>query len=120
MAYNTFKHGRAEYGQYMQVPDALVVAEGTDSVALSAQRFAQYVYAVDSGSAESAIQTAYSKFVAASAGYTYTMYAAPGSLSGDPVWRINRTDVSGSRMWPSGDASFSYPASGYTEFDYTF
>jgi len=47
MSYNPFKHGRAEYGGYMQVPDAQVITEGTDAIPLSAQKFAQLTYQVN-------------------------------------------------------------------------
>ena len=47
--YTTQKHGRAEYGRYMQIPEASLsgLVEGSDSIPLSAQRFASFVYSVN-------------------------------------------------------------------------
>jgi len=47
--YQPSKHGRADYGKYMQVPWAVVSAmvEGDESKPLTEQRFAQLVYSVN-------------------------------------------------------------------------
>lgn len=50
MSYVPAKHGRAEYGSWMQVSDAMSlsgITEGSDSLALSAQKFAQLVYQIN-------------------------------------------------------------------------
>jgi hypothetical protein len=47
--YNSCKHGRAEYGHYMQIPNGELSAilEGDDSIALLNQRFAILTYQVN-------------------------------------------------------------------------
>lgn len=48
--YNPAKHGRAEYGHYMQIPNDELsnIIEGDDSIALLQQRFALLTYQVNS------------------------------------------------------------------------
>lgn len=48
MAYNPHKHGRADYGSYMQLTNAqAAITEGSDSLPLTAQKFANLVYQVN-------------------------------------------------------------------------
>ena len=49
MSYNPNKHGRAEYGSYMQVPENVLsgMIEGDESKPLIEQRFARLVYSVN-------------------------------------------------------------------------
>ena len=49
MAYSTGKHGRADYGQWMELNPAALsgMIEGDGSLPLSAQRFASFVYVVN-------------------------------------------------------------------------
>jgi hypothetical protein len=49
MPYQPSKHGRAEYGSYMQIPDVSLsgLVEGDESEPLIAQRFAKLVYSVN-------------------------------------------------------------------------
>ncbi len=157
MAYYPQKHGRAEYGGYMQVDNDLSITEGDDSVPLEQQRYARLVYQVNpttialSGATigasvgidgtgavhvtsnqlmvsdatvatavdELIVSNTYSKLVISNATYRYDMYAAPGSLSGNAVWRISRTDAGGSRLWADGNANFDNVASNYSGLTYT-
>ncbi len=49
--YTPLKHGRAQYGNYYEIPESIVIAltssEGSDSLPLSDQRFATLVYQVN-------------------------------------------------------------------------
>ena len=47
MAYNTDKHGLADYKSWMQLPNGTSITEGTDAVPLSAQQFAALTYQVN-------------------------------------------------------------------------
>lgn len=49
MAYNPDKHGRAEYGRFMQIPESILsgMVEGIENGDLLSQRFAQFVYTVN-------------------------------------------------------------------------
>ena len=49
MPYNPNKHGRAEYGSYMQLPEDVIsgMVEGDESKPLLQQRFARLVYTVN-------------------------------------------------------------------------
>lgn len=62
----------------------------------------------------------YSRIVASSGAYIYVMHAVPPALSGHPVWRVQRVDSDGSRMWADGDSSFDNIASGYLDLTYSY
>lgn len=117
MPYNSDKHGRAEYGSYVQALDDFAPVEGTNSaLPLEQQRFARLVYVINSAQT---IIDEYSKLVVSSSGYTYTMYSVPGSLSGDATWRVSRTDAAGTRMWADGNTNFDNIASNFASLSYT-
>ena len=47
--YSTGKHGRADYGKYMQIPESILsgVVEGANGTPLEQQKFAQFTYQVN-------------------------------------------------------------------------
>ena len=65
-------------------------------------------------------QQTYSRIVQTDAfGNTYIAHAEPGSLSGDPDWRAQRIDSTGSRMW-ADNANFSQIAVELSGLSYTY
>jgi hypothetical protein len=52
-------------------------------------------------------------------GNTYIAHAEIGSLSGDPVWRAQKIDAAGSRMW-ADDAAFTQIADVLSGLSYNF
>lgn len=132
MAYSTAKHGRADYGSWMQVPDATTITEGTDAIALKDQRFAQLVYMVNSSGGstdltsvtdavtaqtttlmtalqEMIIESQYSRVVQTVGTDTYVGHAQRGSALASSVWRVQKIDSTGSRTW-AGSGAFNQVA----------
>jgi len=114
--YTHQKHGIADYGSWMQLPDNITITEGTDAIPLESQKFANLVYVIND---ELAVANTYSKLVVSSSGYTFTMYASAGSLSGDNNWRIQREDSVGTRMWADGNTNFDNIASNFSHITYS-
>ena len=52
-------------------------------------------------------------------GNTYIAHAEIGSLSGDPVWRAQKIDAAGSRMW-ADNANFTQTANVLSGLSYNF
>lgn len=135
MAYSTAKHGRADYGSWMQIPDATTITEGTDGIALKDQRFAQLVYMVNSSGGpggttdltpvteavtaqtntlmtalqEMIIDAQYSRVVQTVGTDTYVGQAVRGSTLASAVWRVQKIDSTGSRTW-AGSGAFNQVA----------
>lgn len=134
MPYNTIKHGRAEYNSWTQITsgDFANIIQGADAATeadVKNEHFAQIVYDVAGATAGSATNTIlsgsllasneYSRIIKSNGDDVYIMHAPPGSLSGNPVWRMQKIDVDGSRFWADGNTNFDNAASGYLTANYT-
>lgn len=128
--YTTLKHGRAEYNSFMQVPCAIItgIVEGINSPTQEGEKlekFAHLVYDIAGLSGNTIlnetiyVRDTYSRIIKTSGDNTYIMYAPPGSLSGDPVWRMQLIDSDGSRLWADGNNYFDNSASAYLTKTYS-
>lgn len=100
--------------------NASVGLDGTGAVHVNSNQLMVSDASVQAATNELVITNTFSRIIKNDASYTYTMLAAPGSLSGNAVWRISRTDSVGSRMWADGNANFDNVASNYLAITYTF
>jgi hypothetical protein len=102
----------------MHIPDATFAAipQGLETTPLSGRYYAQLVHQVNSTSLSGTVTTeptseVYSRIVQTRSTDTYIAHAPVGSLSGDSVWRVQKIDTDGSRLWADGGL-FSQAASG--------
>lgn len=128
MTYDPSKHGRADYNSWVQITSADFnsIPQGPNATSdVTTERFAQVVYDV-AGVATNTILSGsllasneYSRIIKSNGDDVYIMHAPPGSLSGNPVWRMQKIDVDGSRFWADGNTNFDNAASGYLTANYT-
>jgi hypothetical protein len=128
--YNPYKHGRAEYGSWIEVTPALSADEYTAILPLSAQRFAQVVFVSNSDSIAASLSGVvlntdhpYSTIIKISGDYTFVMKAETGTgiTSGDTGWQMQRIfddGVTSEIMWADGNSNFDNIASGYLTATY--
>jgi hypothetical protein len=137
MGYAPNKHGRAEYGSWMQLPNSQsidgAISEGDESLDIRQQKFAQLVYVVNSSDGggstvdltpiatalsnqtstlmtalnEMIIDSTYSRIMQTIGTDTYIAHAPRGTSPTAAGWRIQKITESGSRMW-AGNGGFGY------------
>ena len=125
--------GNARYGSWIQLPDDLVIPEGTDSIAAEVRKYAQLVYLANAASINVSLsgQTVktddvnYAQYVKTSGNYTYVMTAIVGSGGlADPVWQMKRIYDSTSGeiqvMWADGNDNFDNVANDWVSKSFTF
>ena len=99
MSYNSSKHGRADYGKYIQVPDAFAPAEGSDTPAISAQKFAELVHIVNPTEIAGCGTVIYSKVIQSRSTDVYIAAAPVGSTLAAAAWQVQKIDTNGSITW---------------------
>lgn len=118
--YDINKHGAADYRSWIQIPPSLsgMITTTDDPEGPKNELFAKFVFDVSSYQT-TVVDTLYSRLVQKSGDDTYIMQAPPGSLTSDPVWRIQKIDVNGSRYWADGNTNFDNVADDYATLTYT-
>lgn len=94
--------------------------DGSGDVALSGDQLKVHDTELLAMITELVIPETYSRIVQTMGTDEYIAYAAPGSLSGDSVWRAQKIDSNGSKMWADGNTNFDNSASALSGLTYTY
>jgi hypothetical protein len=124
MTYNPqIDSGFCKTKSWVQVPSAVFTAieqsteyDNSSHPDRSRRNYAQMVYNVgdsdpSTGAGSVTVSELYSRIVEVIGTDTYIAHAPVGSLSTDAVWRVQKIDTNGSRMWADGNINFDNVAS---------
>jgi hypothetical protein len=123
MAYKPNNHsGAASYNSWMQLDqniiDAIKAKENPEDNLLALdpenRKYARLVYVINLNPDD-----IYSKLVQEGGGFTYNMWAIPGSDPSEPKWKIQRIDSIGNITWPNSNRSFTFIANDYLTYTYS-
>jgi hypothetical protein len=126
MSFSDRQASWAERNSYMHLPsgDWDAIVQGNDSQDQGQRKYARVVYDVNQADTvtyteQLTIPIQYTRIVKENGSYVYTMFAQPGTASGDVGWQVQRIDSEGSRLWANGLNTFVHAASAYLSYTYT-
>lgn len=130
--YNSNKHGRADYGSWMQLAttdvQSLTAIEGDEREALEEQRFARNVYVINQnpiGSVSGFINytaPALAQYIQTSGSMTYIAEASPGTALSAAFWRCKRIEDLTTTVkvtWADGNGNFDNSATSLDALTYS-